>query len=228
MVIRMIPMWMTFIMCGVVISIGNTYFLEQATDMNRKVGKLKVPLPILKFFYDLVKDHFKGLYVKVTEKVIPRKGIIVAMLFSILCCITAAEVETRRLDVIRRHGLLDKPNDSKEKIPMSMFWLLPQFLLLGAVDGMSNFSIDQFFTTQAPTSMSRYMKPFSHGVIGAGTVGSVLSVYVVGKVSERGGRPSWFQDTLNKSRLDNYYWTLTVLSSINLFLYILVAFAVHL
>ena len=232
MVIRMIPMWMTFIMCGVVISIGNTYFLEQATDMNRKVGKLKVPLPILKIFYDWVKDYFKdrfkGPYVKVTKKLIPGKyvpplGMIVAMLFSILCCITAAEVETRRLDVIRRHGLLDKPNDSKEKIPMSMFWLLPQFLLLGAVDGMFNFSIDKFFTNQAPASMSRYFKLFSHGVIGAGTVGSVLSVYVVSKVSERGGRQSWFQDTLNKSRLDNYYWTLTVLSSINLILYILVA-----
>ena len=227
MVICMIPMWMTFIMCGVVISIGNTYFLEQATNMNRKVGKLKVPLPILKFFYDLVKDHFKSLYVKVTKKVIPGKyvppyGIIVAMLFSILCCITAAKVETRRLDVIRSHGLLDKPDDSNVKIPMSMFWLLPQFLLLGAVDGMSNFSIDQFFTNQAPASMGRYLKIFSHGVIGAGTVGSVLSVYVVGKVSERGGRPSWFQGTLN-SRLDNYYWTLTVLSSINLILYVLVA-----
>nr|XP_023870579.1 protein NRT1/ PTR FAMILY 5.5-like isoform X1 [Quercus suber]XP_023870580.1 protein NRT1/ PTR FAMILY 5.5-like isoform X1 [Quercus suber]XP_023870581.1 protein NRT1/ PTR FAMILY 5.5-like isoform X1 [Quercus suber] len=223
--IRMIPMWMTFIMCGVVISIGNTYFLEQANDMNRKLGKLKVPLPIFKFFYELVKDHFKRLYVEVTKKVIPERhvptfGIIVAMLFSILCCITAAEVETRRLDVIRRHGFLDKPN---EKIPMSMFWLLPQFLLLGAVDGMSNFSIDQFFTNQAPASMSRYLKLFSHGVIGAGTVGSVLSVYVVGKVSERKGRPNWFQDTLNKSRLDNYYWTLTVLSSINLILYVLVA-----
>ncbi|KAK4582524.1 hypothetical protein RGQ29_025638 [Quercus rubra] len=198
--ICMIPMWINFIMCGVVISIGNTYFLEQANDMNRKLGKLKVPLPIFKFFYELVKDHFKRLYVKVTKKVIPERyvptfGMIVAMLFSILCCIKAAEVETRRLDVIRMHGFLDKPN---EKIPMSMFWLLPQFLLLGAVEGI-------------------------HGVIGAGTVGSVLSVYVVGKVSERGGRPNWFQDTLNKSRLDNYYWTLTVLSAINLILYVLVA-----
>ena len=223
--ICMIPMWITFIMCGVVISIGNTYFLEQANDMNRKLGKLKVPLPIFKFFYELVKDHFKRLYVEVTKKVIPERyvptfGMIVAMLFSILCCITAAEVETRRLDVIRRYGFLDKPN---EKIPMSMFWLLPQFLLLGAVDGMFDFSIDKFFTNQAPASMSRYLKLFSHGVIGAGTVGSVLSVYVVGKVSERGGRPNWFQDTLNKSRLDNYYWTLTVLSSINLILYVLVA-----
>ncbi|XP_030926745.1 protein NRT1/ PTR FAMILY 5.5-like isoform X1 [Quercus lobata] len=229
MVIRMIPMWMTFIMCGVVISIGNTYFLDQANDMNRKVGELKVPLPIFKFFYDLVKDKFHKKYVKLTEKLmipgkyVPPFGIFVAMLFSILCCITAAGVETRRLDMIRRHRLLDKLNDNNEKIPMSMFWLLPQFLLLGAVEGMANFSIDQFFINQAPASMSRYLKLFRHGVIGAGAVGSVLSVYVVGKFSERGGRTNWFQDTLNKSRLDNYYWTLTVLSCINLFLYILVA-----
>ncbi|XP_030927901.1 protein NRT1/ PTR FAMILY 5.5-like isoform X1 [Quercus lobata] len=136
-VVRMIPMWMTFIMCGVVISIGNTYFIEQAKDMNQKVGKWKIPLPIFKLFYDLVKDYFPNLYVKVTklvirEKYIPPCGITAAMLFSILCCITAAEVETRRLDVVKRHGF-DNSNDNNEKIPMSMFWLLPQFLLLGAV-----------------------------------------------------------------------------------------------
>ena len=64
----MIPMWMTFIMCGVVLSIGNTYFLEQANNMNRKVGKLKVPLPIFKFFYDLVKEQFPKLYDKELKK----------------------------------------------------------------------------------------------------------------------------------------------------------------
>ena len=142
-----------------------------------------------------------------------------AMLFSILCCIVAAGVEICRLDVIRRYGLLDKPN---EEIPMSMFVLLPQFLLLGILDGVFNFSIEQFFTEHAPASMIRYSQIFSDGIIGAGTVGSVLSVYVVDKASESGGKPSWFQHTLNKSCLDNYYWTLAVLSSINLVLHIFV------
>ncbi|KAK9986059.1 hypothetical protein SO802_031010 [Lithocarpus litseifolius] len=134
-----------------------------------------------------------------------------------------AEVETRRLDVVKRHLLLNNSNDNNEKIPMSMFWLLPQFLLLGAVEGISKDCIDRFFTNQAPTSMKRYFQLLSYGVIGAGTVGSVLSVYVVGKVSGSGGKRSWFQDTLDKSRLDNYYWTLTTLSSANLIFYILVA-----
>uniref|UniRef100_A0A7N2M484 Uncharacterized protein n=1 Tax=Quercus lobata TaxID=97700 RepID=A0A7N2M484_QUELO len=222
--IRMVPMWMTFIICGVVISMGNTYFLEQAKNMNHKVGKLKVPLPIFKIFYDLVKDLFTKLYIE-AKKIIPPNylapcGIIVAMLLSILCCITATKMETRRLDVIRRHCLHDKPIG---KIPMSIFLLLPQYLLLGALDGISNFSIDYFLTDQFPASMKHYSRFFTNGAIGTGTMGSVLSVYVVGKVSESGGKPSRFQDTLNKSRLDNYYWTLTVLSSINLVLYILVA-----
>ena len=220
-------MWMTFIMCGVVISIGNTYFLKQAKDINQKVGKWKIPLSIFKLFYDLVKDYFLNLYLKVTklvirEKYIPPYGITTTMLFSILCCITAAEVETRMLDVVKRHEF-NNSNDNNEKIPMSMFWLLPQFLLLGAVEGISKDCIDRFFTNQAPTSMKCYLQLFSYDVIGAGTVGSVLSVYVVGKVSGSGGIPSWFQDILNKSRLDNYYWTLTVLNSANLILYILVA-----
>jgi peptide/histidine transporter 3/4 len=219
--IYMIPMWMTFIMCGLVISVGNTFFLEQANNLNRKVGTWKVPLPIFKAFYDLVKDYLAKKVIQ--KKYVAPYGIRVAMLFSILCCITAAKMETRRLDVIRRHGLLDKP---KEQIPMSMFVLLPQYLLLGALDGISNASIDQFFTNHAPESMRCYLKIFSHAVIGAGTVGSVLSVYVVSKVSERVEGKSWFQDTLNRSRLDNYYWTLTVLSSINLVLYILLAWCI--
>jgi hypothetical protein len=54
---------------------------------------------------------------------------------------------------------------------------------------------------------------------------SVVLVYIVGKV-----KPSWFQksdktalDSLNITHLDKYYWTLAVLSSINLVVSILVA-----
>nr|POF01627.1 protein nrt1/ ptr family 5.15 [Quercus suber] len=65
----------------------------------------------------------------------------------------AAKMETRRLDVTRRHCLPDKPNG---KIPTSMFLLLPQYLLLAALDGISNFSIDYFFTDQVPASMKPY------------------------------------------------------------------------
>ncbi|KAK9986060.1 hypothetical protein SO802_031011 [Lithocarpus litseifolius] len=85
-------------------------------------------------------------------------------------------MKTRRLDVVRRHMLYDKTN---EKIPMSIFLLLPQFLLTSALDKISEDTIDSYFTDQVPESVRCY-SPFSLiGVIGAGTMGSVLSVDVV-------------------------------------------------
>ncbi|KAA8516316.1 hypothetical protein F0562_016609 [Nyssa sinensis] len=225
--IRMVPMWLTFIICGVVLSIGNTYFLEQANHMNRKVGHLKVPLPIFLMFYEFAKSEFSKIYFNLakclgrsgSKRYAPPIGIAVAMVFSVLCCITAAKVETRRLNVIRSHDLVDKPD---KRIPMSIFWLLPQFLLLGTLHGICEKSIVDFFKDQAPPSMRRYLVFFSNGVFGLGSMASVLSVYIVGKFSERKGNLNWFQDTLNRSRLDNYYWTLAVLSTVNLVFYILV------
>lgn len=54
-------------------------------------------------------------------------------------------------------------------------------------------------------------------------MGSVLCVFLVGIISERIGKQNWFQDTLNKSRLDNYYWVLAALTAANLVVFIVVA-----
>ncbi|KAL5740433.1 hypothetical protein ACOSQ2_029613 [Xanthoceras sorbifolium] len=226
--LRMIPICMTFIVMGVVSSIGLSYFIEQADHLNPKVGRVTVPLPILLWLYDSAKSQFTAVYVKFTNllnelgyrKYAPVTGIAIAMILAILCCITAAKVEARRLGIVRIHNLVDKPED---KIPMSMFWLLPQFLLLGSFDGVSQTSVASFLMDQFPPLMYRYVVHIAIGIFGVGTMGGVLSVYVVGMVSERGGRPSWFQHTLNKSRLDNYYWTLAALTAANLVVFVLVA-----
>lgn len=106
---------------------------------------------------------------------------------------------------------------------MSIFALLPQFMLLAAVDGIANNSIAGFFRHQTPESLHRYLTYFTKGVLGLGSMASVLSVYVVGKVSEKNGKPNWFQYTLNRSRLDRYYWVLAALSAVNLVVYGVVA-----
>ncbi|KAL2533843.1 Protein NRT1/PTR FAMILY 5.5 [Abeliophyllum distichum] len=225
-VVRMVPMWMTFIICGIVSSIGNTYFLEQANHMDRKLGKWKVPLPMLLLLFNCAKPVFAKSYTYLTsyfatcKKYAPPVGLAVAMVFSVLCCITAARIEIRRLKVIRRHDLLDKPKDD---IPMSIFWLLFQFFLLAGLDSFFEMSSAAFFKDQAPKSMRNYLQYSTTGVSGLGFMGSVLSVYVVGKVSEKGGRQNWFQYTLNKSRLDRYYWVLAALGSVNLIVYIFIA-----
>ncbi|KAL8517298.1 hypothetical protein ACS0TY_015508 [Phlomoides rotata] len=228
--VRMVPMWMTFVVCGIVSSIANTYFVEQAKNMNRYVGKLKLPPQILLLIFENSKHGFRFLAACVLQKVkqsstytkvAPAIGIGLGMAFSVLCCIIAAVVEKHRLGVIRSHGLLDKPD---EEIPMNMMWLVFQFVLLAGLDSFLENSVSEFYTHQSPESMKDYLDYFTMGVSGLGFIFSVLCVYVVGKISEKGGKPSWFQDTLNKSRLDRYYWVLAGLSTVNLIVYVVVAY----
>ncbi|XP_060167920.1 protein NRT1/ PTR FAMILY 5.5 isoform X4 [Lycium barbarum] len=141
--IRTFPMSMTYILGGVMASLSYTYFLEQANTMTNKVGHLRVPLVVFQWFQLETIEQFPKLYHKFVSLLrgseakpsSPRVGVAVSILLGILCTITAAKVESRRLIVVKSYGLA---GETDEKIPMTVFWLLPQYLLLGAVDGMFN------------------------------------------------------------------------------------------
>ncbi|KAF8391989.1 hypothetical protein HHK36_022329 [Tetracentron sinense] len=211
-ILRIIPMWMTFIVSGIVISVGNTYFLEQANHLNNKLGSLHLPVEFLLAYQNMAKWSKDRTYKKLETTAPAAILASVPLLNSVWCCIAAALVESKRLQVVRKYGLIDKPEAT---IPMSIFWMIPQMSFLGTIEDSAEKVITNFCAQEVPDSMKRYLPLLTDGVLGAGTIGSVLSVYIVNKVSKIGGRLGWFQDTLNKSRLDNYYWVLTVLSSIN-------------
>lgn len=162
----MIPLWITFIMCGLVSSVGDTLFIEQASYLDPSNLSF-----LLLIFQKIAKSMFaivtKELIKKASRKYAAAIGNIAATIISLLCCITAAVVETRRLNAI--------------EILMSMFWLLPQFFLLGAVDGisdnlLSDFSIACFSNGEVPDSISSYLRIFSDSVFGIGILGGALSI----------------------------------------------------
>ncbi|KAK8561683.1 hypothetical protein V6N13_149158 [Hibiscus sabdariffa] len=96
------------------------------------------------------------------------------MMLATLCCMIVALVKTWRLNTAKSHSSLDKPDGN-----MSMFFtlLVPQFMLLGIIDGVFEQSVAGFFKNQVPPT---------------------ASVFVVGKIIQLGGKPSWFQDTYPK------------------------------
>ncbi|KMT06823.1 hypothetical protein BVRB_7g159790 [Beta vulgaris subsp. vulgaris] len=217
------PIWSTFVVGGLVSSVGNTYFMEQAEQMDPKLGHWEVPTAFFMLVYRLV-NYVTTKICKVLISSRSNKSRWAITVFSlgvsVVCCMSAALVEKRRLDVVKSHGLIDK---SEGSVPLSMFLMLPQFFFLGVLDGTYNFCVFNFFQEQTPRSLKKYLNSFLHFVLGLGILCNVLSVYIVGKVSGRGGRQTWFQPNLNKSRLDYYYWMLTVLSAINFAIYLLVA-----
>ncbi|XP_056686337.1 protein NRT1/ PTR FAMILY 5.5-like [Spinacia oleracea] len=223
--IRLIPLWMTLIICGVVSSLGETYFMQQAESMNTELD----PSLVFLFFNVFANLLFTKLFEMIADEVvgssISRKrwvslvGIAVAMMLSILCCIAAAIVEKKRLRIAKNQDLIN------EKIPMSIFWLMPQFALLGASDGILATSVTDLLSDQAPPPMSRYSIHFAFAASGIGYMVSPITVDIVGKISQNisGSGTSWFQATSNNSRLDNYFWVLAALSAANVVFYIVVA-----
>ncbi|CAO2827931.1 unnamed protein product [Amaranthus hypochondriacus] len=217
------PMWSTFVIGGLVSSVGNTYFIEQTGQMDPQLGHWKFPPAFFLIFYKIVNLSFMKICkdkiisnTKISKSIAP-----FALGVSILCCIIAAIVEKTRLDVVKKHGLKEKTDDS---IPLSMFLMLPQFFLLGIFDGSYICCVFNFFQTHAPKSLKKYLNSLMHFVLGLGIICNMVSIYLAGKISGRGTRQSWFQHTLNKSRLDYYYWVLAVLSTINLVVHLIMGF----
>ncbi|KAF9601816.1 hypothetical protein IFM89_023347 [Coptis chinensis] len=136
----MFPMCTTFLMSGVVLSVGNTYFLEQGNSMESKLGKIQIPILSFLLLFEVSRVVTTKIYsltlsscTRLDETCLSKLRLGVGMLLSVNCCVVAALVETKRLNVISSNGLLHEPGAT---VLMSMFWLTPQFLLLGATDGL--------------------------------------------------------------------------------------------
>ncbi|KAK4478497.1 hypothetical protein RD792_013974 [Penstemon davidsonii] len=90
-IICMIPVWMTFILCGVVSAIGFTFFIEQLNHLNPKVGRLKVPIVALLYCHEQAQNKFAKFYAKFaaslgqsgSRKLAPSIGIAVSMVLGI-------------------------------------------------------------------------------------------------------------------------------------------------
>ncbi|XP_018624967.1 protein NRT1/ PTR FAMILY 5.5 isoform X3 [Nicotiana tomentosiformis] len=227
-VIRKFPLCMTYILGGVLTSLSYTYFLEQAKTMNNKVGNLRIPLAVFLWFQFEAREQFQKIYHifmnwrwgSEAKPSAPRVGVAVSIILGVLCTITAAKVESRRLAMVKMYSLA---GETDEKIPMTVFWLLPQYLLLGAADGMVGNSLENYYNMYFEPISASYMITAVNLMHGLGCISNILIVYVVSKVSQRGNKVSWLQDTLNKSRVDKYYWTLSWLLAIAFVLFVVIS-----
>uniref|UniRef100_A0A2N9H941 Uncharacterized protein n=1 Tax=Fagus sylvatica TaxID=28930 RepID=A0A2N9H941_FAGSY len=122
--------------------------------------------------------------------------------------------EVQRLKKIRRHEIA--PGDEialgDEIISMSTLWLLPQFTLLGLMEGFAHEGLEEFFDNHILSkSMRNYGPLFTECVLGFGNFFSIPCVLLF---------KSWFKDTVNESHLDRYFLALAILSSVFLGFYV--------
>ncbi|KNA06465.1 hypothetical protein SOVF_180780 [Spinacia oleracea] len=228
--IRMIPIWATGIVFSAVYAQMATLFIEQGMVMDRRVGTFTIPAASLSTF-DVISVIF---WVPVYDKfLIPRVRKItgnergfsnlqrmgIGLFISILAMVSAALVEIRRLQIAEELGLINE----HVPVPLSIFWQIPQFFLVGAAEVFTFIGQLEFFYDQSPDAMRSLCSAFSLLTTSLGNYLSSLILIIVTSITTAGGKPGWIPDNLNKGRLYNFFWLLAGLSFFNLLVYVFCA-----
>ncbi|KAH9777325.1 protein NRT1/ PTR FAMILY 6.3 [Citrus sinensis] len=211
MVIRMLPIWATTIIFWTVYAQMTTFSVSQATTMNRHIGSFEIPGASLTFF-------FVGsilLTVPTPQGLTPLQRIGVGLVLSIFAMVAAALCEIKRLRAARSHGLT---NDPTAEIPLSVFWLVPQFFLVGAGEAFTYIGQLDFFLRECPKGMKTMSTGLFLSTLSLGFFVSSLLVSLVHKVT--GVKKPWLADNLNQGRLYDFYWLLAILSALNFVIYL--------
>ncbi|KAL3510808.1 hypothetical protein ACH5RR_030209 [Cinchona calisaya] len=232
-VIRMGPIWAAGILLITAAAQQHTFSLQQAKTMNNHLTKsFQIPAASMSVFtlssmlitiiiYDRifvpVISRFTGLERGITF--LSRMGI--GFVISILATLVAGFVEIKRKRTAFANGLEDKPH---EMIPISVFWLVPQYCLHGMAEAFMSIGHLEFLYDQAPESMRSTATALFWLAISAGSYTSTLLVSIIHKFSAGPDGSNWLPDNnLNRGKLEYFYWLITLLQVANLIYYLFCA-----
>ncbi|PIA32135.1 hypothetical protein AQUCO_04500023v1 [Aquilegia coerulea] len=213
--LRMAPVCTTFIAYGMVKSVGNTYFLEQGNQMDTKILSKEFPLQAFLILAELLSSVSTKIYkISISNKLSGPKEIYaptisyaMGTVLSTLCCSMASWLAT---EVFQHNSKL------------SVFWLVPQFIVFGAMDGLAYDGIEGFFSDQLPPSVKRYGPVFTEAMVGVGACFATVLVLLINLAT------GWMKHKrIEDNRVDRFYHLLTLVGITIFFVYIYLAVRYH-
>ncbi|EFH65002.1 ATNRT1:2 [Arabidopsis lyrata subsp. lyrata] len=227
-VLKMLPIFACTIMLNCCLAQLSTFSVQQAASMNTKIGSLKIPpasLPIFPVVFIMILapiyDHliipFARKATKTETGVTHLQRIGVGLVLSILAMAVAALVEIKRKGVAKDSGLLD----SKETLPVTFLWIALQYLFLGSADLFTLAGLLEYFFTEAPASMRSLATSLSWASLAMGYYLSSVIVSIVNSITGSSGNTPWLRGkSINRYKLDYFYWLMCVLSAANFLHYL--------
>ncbi|XVF28555.1 hypothetical protein REPUB_Repub15cG0039900 [Reevesia pubescens] len=228
--LRMIPILIVNFVPSTMVAQISTLFIKQGTTLDRHMGSnFKIPPASLGGFVTIsmlicvvLYDRF---FIPIMQKwtknprgitLLQRMGI--GMVFHIIIMIIASLTERYRLNVAREHGLVENGGE----LPLTIFILLPQFVLMGTADAFLEVAKIEFFYDQAPESMKSLGTSYSSTCLGIGNFLSSFLLSTVSHVTREHGHQGWILNNLNKSHLDYYYAFFALLNLLNFIFFLVV------
>lgn len=230
-IIRLLPVWATGIIFSAVYSQMGNLFPLQGERMDTRVGNsnFRIPPASLSIFDTLSVIFWVPVYdriiVPITRKFTGHKNGLtqlqrmgIGLFISIFSVVAAAILEIIRLKIVRKHNYYDL-----KEMPLSIFWQVPQYFIIGCAEVFTFIGQLEFFYEQAPDAMRSFCSALSLTTVALGSYLSSLLVTIVTAVSTRNGKLGWIPDNLNHGHVYNFFWLLAVLSVINLGIFILIS-----
>ncbi|XP_017411106.1 protein NRT1/ PTR FAMILY 5.2 [Vigna angularis] len=228
---KMVPILITTCIPSTVIAQTTTLFIRQGTTLDRRMGPhFEIPPACLIAFvnifmlisvviYDRLFVPAIRHYTKNPRGISLLQRLGIGLVLHVIIMLTACFVERKRLSVAREKNLLGQ----LDKIPLTIFILLPQFAFTGIADTFVDVAKLEFFYDQAPEAMKSLGTSYFTTTLSIGNFLNSFLLSTVADLTRKHGHKSWILDNLNASRLDYYYAFLALLSAINFFCFVAVA-----
>ncbi|KAG0539396.1 hypothetical protein BDA96_03G319100 [Sorghum bicolor] len=231
-VLAMVPIFCSAIIMGTCLAQLQTFSMVQGSTMDTTLGPhfkmpvasmLIIPLGLLIFAVPIYEQLFVPLARRLTGiptgiTYLQRVG--VGLVLSIVSMVIAAVVEAQRKKVATRNGMLDMIV-GVQHLPMSCFWLAPQFAVFGIADMFTYVGLMEFFYSQAPAALKSMSSSFLWCSLSLGYFMSTIIVKAVNAATRRStASGGWLAGSINRNHLDLFFWLLAVLSTLNLFNYL--------
>ncbi|XP_059280909.1 protein NRT1/ PTR FAMILY 5.10-like [Lycium ferocissimum] len=226
--VRLVPVWGSCLIYAIVFAQAFTLFTKQGVTMDRSITpSFKIPSAALQSFINLSVIIFIPIYEQILVPItrtltgtacgitkLQRVG--TGIFLSVLTMAIAALVEMKRLEIAREYGLVDVPNAT---VPMTIWWLVPQYLLFGITEVFTMVGLQEFFYDQVPREFRSIGLSLYLSIFGVGSFLSSFLIFVIEKTTG-GDRDGWISNNLNRGHLDYFYWLLSGLSALGFITYL--------
>ncbi|XP_045788691.1 protein NRT1/ PTR FAMILY 7.1-like [Trifolium pratense] len=224
-VLRMLPIWLCTITYSVVFTQMASLFVEQGDVMNSKIGEFRLPAASMSIFDICSVLVCTGIYRKILVPLVGRlsgnpRGISelermgIGLIFGMLSMVASGITE-----IVRLRNIICSQKTSS----MSIFYQIPQYVLMGASEVFMYVGQLEFFNGQAPDGIKSFGSSLCMASMSLGNYVSSMLVNIIMEITARGHDKGWISENLNKGHMDRFFFLLAGLVSFDFVIYLFCA-----
>ncbi|KMZ66416.1 putative Nitrate Transporter 1.5a [Zostera marina] len=225
-VLRLLPIWVCTILYSVVFTQMASLFVVQGAAMNLDMAGFRIPPSSMSAFDILSVAAVIFLNKRLVNPLVCRlrkdgremtelQRMGVGLVISIIAMIAAGVVEHYRLVYV-----VPDCENCAHTSSLSIFWQVPQYVLVGASEVFMYVGQLEFFNSQTPDGLKSFGSALCMTSISFGNYVSSILVTIVMEITKKDQLPGWIPGNLNEGRLDNFFFLLAILTSVDFVVYI--------